>query len=45
MAHLARISLRGNFRRIDPAKTSIVQLEGGSADVCRVFVQESRQTT
>jgi NADH dehydrogenase len=30
MAHLARISLRGNFRRIDPAKTSIVLLEGGN---------------
>jgi NADH:ubiquinone reductase (H+-translocating) len=30
MAHLARVSLRGNFRRIDPAKTSIVIIEGGN---------------
>jgi NADH dehydrogenase len=30
MAHLARVSLRGNFRRIHPAKTSIVLIEGGN---------------
>ena len=30
MAHLARVSLRGNFRRIDPAQTSIVLLDGGN---------------
>src|SRR6202022_740450 len=30
MAQMATITLRGNFRRIDPAKTSIVLLEGGN---------------
>jgi NADH:ubiquinone reductase (H+-translocating) len=30
MAQMAAITLRGNFRRIDPAKTSIVLLEGGN---------------
>jgi NADH dehydrogenase len=29
MAHLARVSLRGNFRRINSAQTSIVLLDGG----------------
>src|SRR5882724_107756 len=30
MAQLATVTLRGNFRHIDPAKTSIVLLEGGN---------------
>jgi NADH:ubiquinone reductase (H+-translocating) len=30
MAQMARVTLRGNFRRIDPAKTSIVLIEGGN---------------
>jgi NADH:ubiquinone reductase (H+-translocating) len=30
MAHLARVSLRGNFRRIDSAQTSIILLDGGN---------------
>jgi NADH:ubiquinone reductase (H+-translocating) len=30
MAQMAKATLRGNFRRIDPAKTSIVLLEGGN---------------
>ncbi len=30
MAQMATVTLRGNFRRIDPAKTSIVLLEGGN---------------
>jgi NADH dehydrogenase len=30
MAQMATATLRGNFRRIDPAKTSIVLLEGGN---------------
>jgi NADH:ubiquinone reductase (H+-translocating) len=30
MAQMAAITLRGNFRRIDPTKTSIVLLEGGN---------------
>jgi NADH:ubiquinone reductase (H+-translocating) len=30
MAQMAAITLRGNFRRIDPANTSIVLIEGGS---------------
>jgi NADH:ubiquinone reductase (H+-translocating) len=30
MAQMAAVTLRGNFRRIDPAKTSIVLLEGGN---------------
>jgi NADH:quinone reductase (non-electrogenic) len=29
MAHMATFTLRRNFRRIDPAKTSIVLIEGG----------------
>src|SRR5260370_24008443 len=30
MAPLAAVTLRGNFRHIDPAKTSIVLIEGGN---------------
>src|SRR5260370_20521617 len=30
MAPMAAVALRGNFRHIDPAKTSIVLLEGGN---------------
>jgi NADH:ubiquinone reductase (H+-translocating) len=30
MAHLARVSLRGNFRHINSAQTSIVLLDGGN---------------
>jgi NADH:ubiquinone reductase (H+-translocating) len=30
MAHMATVTLRRNFRRIDPAKSSIVLLEGGN---------------
>jgi NADH dehydrogenase len=30
MAQMATVTLRGNFRRIDPAKTSIVLIEGGN---------------
>jgi NADH dehydrogenase len=30
MAQMAAVTLHGNFRRIDPAKTSIVLLEGGN---------------
>jgi NADH dehydrogenase len=30
MAQMATLTLRGNFRRIDPAKTSIVLIEGGN---------------
>jgi NADH:ubiquinone reductase (H+-translocating) len=30
MAQMAAVTLRGNFRRIDPAKSSIVLLEGGN---------------
>jgi NADH dehydrogenase len=29
MAHLAKVTLRSEFRRIDPAKSSIVLIEGG----------------
>jgi NADH:ubiquinone reductase (H+-translocating) len=28
LAHLVKVTLRGNFRRIDPAKTSIILLDG-----------------
>jgi len=28
LAHLAKVTLRGNFRRIDPAKASIILLDG-----------------
>ena len=28
LAHLVRVTLRGNFRRIDPAKSSIILLDG-----------------
>ena len=30
MAHMATVTLRRNFRRIDPAKSSIVLIEGGN---------------
>jgi NADH dehydrogenase len=30
MAHMAKVTLRANFRQIDPAKTSIALLEGGN---------------
>src|SRR5260370_34614913 len=30
MAPMAAVALRGNFRHIDPAKTSIVLIEGGN---------------
>jgi NADH:ubiquinone reductase (H+-translocating) len=30
IAQMATITLRGNFRRVDPAKTSIVLIEGGN---------------
>jgi NADH dehydrogenase len=30
MAQMAAVTLRGNFRRVDPAKTSIVLIEGGN---------------
>jgi NADH dehydrogenase len=30
MAHMAKVTLRKNFRHIDPAKTSIVLIEGGN---------------
>jgi NADH dehydrogenase len=30
IAQMARVTLRGNFRRIDPAKASIVLIEGGN---------------
>jgi NADH:ubiquinone reductase (H+-translocating) len=30
MAQMATVTLRGNFRRVDPAKTSIVLIEGGN---------------
>ena len=30
MAHMAKVTLRENFRQIDPAKTSIVIIEGGN---------------
>src|ERR1700730_11175066 len=29
LAHLVKVTLRGNFRRIDPAKASIILLDGG----------------
>ena len=29
MAHMAKVTLRGQFRRIDPAKSSIILIEGG----------------
>jgi NADH:ubiquinone reductase (H+-translocating) len=30
LAHMAKVTLRGNFRNIDPAETSIVLIEGGN---------------
>ena len=30
IAHLATVTLRGNFRRIDPAKRSVILIEGGN---------------
>ena len=46
LAHLVKVTLRGNFHRIDPAKASIILLDAGqagSADVCRVGVAQGGQ--
>ncbi len=45
MAQMAAITLRGNFRRIDPAKTSIVLLEGGNRILPTFAESLSRKAT
>jgi len=45
MAQMATATLRGNFRRIDPAKTSIVLLEGGSRILPTFAESLSRKAT
>ena len=45
MAQMATITLRGNFRRIDPAKTSIVLLEGGNRILPTFAESLSRKAT
>ena len=46
LAHMVKVTLRGNFRRIDPAKASIILLDAGqagSADFCRAGVAQGGQ--
>ena len=46
MAHMATVTLRRNFRHIDPAKSSIVLIEGGNRILptfAEILVSESRQ--
>jgi NADH dehydrogenase len=45
MAQMATATLRGNFRRIDPAKTSIVLLEGGNRILPTFAESLSRKAT
>jgi NADH dehydrogenase len=45
MAQMATVTLRGNFRRIDPAKTSIVLLEGGNRILPTFAESLSRKAT
>jgi NADH dehydrogenase len=45
MAQMAAVTLRGNFRRIDPAKTSIVLLEGGNRILSTFAESLSRKAT
>jgi NADH dehydrogenase len=45
MAQMATITLRRNFRRIDPAKTSIVLLEGGNRILPTFAESLSRKAT
>ena len=47
MAQMATVTLRGNFRRIDPAKSSIILLEGGNRILptfAEIVVEEGRPT-
>jgi NADH dehydrogenase len=45
MAQMATTTLRGNFRRIDPAKTSIVLIEGGNRILPTFAESLSRKAT
>jgi NADH dehydrogenase len=45
MAQMAKATLRGNFRRIDPAKTSIVVIEGGNRILPTFAESLSRKAT
>jgi 3-hydroxyacyl-CoA dehydrogenase len=44
MAQMAVVTLRGNFRHIDPAKTSIVLIEGGSSGLTMSEIQSGRRS-
>src|SRR6516225_1139543 len=35
LAHLVKVTLRGNFHRIDPSKSAIIRKQACSADFCR----------
>jgi NADH:quinone reductase (non-electrogenic) len=45
MAHMAKVTLRENFRRIDPAKTQIVLIEGGNRILPTFAESLSRKAT
>ena len=40
LAHLVRVTLRGNFRRIDPAKASIILLDRRASGFCRPLCRD-----
>ena len=45
LAHMVKVTLRGNFRRIDPAKASIILLDAGSRVLPTFAEQLSRRVT
>jgi NADH:ubiquinone reductase (H+-translocating) len=45
MAHMVRVTLRGNFRHIDPAKSTIVLLEGANRALATFAESLSRNAT
>jgi NADH:ubiquinone reductase (H+-translocating) len=45
LAHMVKVTLRGNFRRIDPAKASIILLDAGSRVLPTFAERLSRRVT
>jgi NADH:ubiquinone reductase (H+-translocating) len=45
LAHMVKVTLRGNFRRIDPAKTSIILLDAGKRVLPTFAESLSRKVT
>jgi NADH dehydrogenase len=45
LSHMVKVTLRGNFRRIDPAKASIILLDAGSRVLPTFAEQLSRRVT